>query len=358
MAYTALQHLSRTRSRSTTGIVLRTPTRESNTVVFRSIFHSLPLLHSVFLEQQNWYRLAGRQKMDACVIFHLNSDVRGRSLECAAALRQNTGAKVLMLFDEHTATMEEESVWAPWWNAISNHPVLASIYLIGAGPIHLSRALAAIAKSSSIKKVKILRVVVKAKSLSTFFPTTMSVTRLHWVGSSFEGTLNREEAAHLSASMADNTSIKVMKWQDLEPLHLPVVAWALPKMKYLRTLYINVQQQQDTTAVRGHNAMLLQALKRNSSLLDLTASLWEAWSEADTAKMAFYCERNKQILAILEAPKTTIVKRRTAWPRFFRAVRGCEVEASVLFAALTACGDGVGRRLPENAEKQKPEGPD
>ena len=140
------------------------------------------------------------------------------------------------------------------------------------------------------------------------------------------------------------------------PLHTAssceVLVGSLPEMKHLRKLDIAVQSGPPC----GYNAMLLQAVKRNCSLWQFTVSHGEDWLEADTAHMKFYSKRNKQIHAILELP-TNIVKLLRVWPRVFRAVRGCEMEAAVILAVLTAPGESVGHP-PENAEKRQSESPD
>ena len=90
--------------------------------------------------------------------------------------------------------------------------------------------------------------------------------------------------------------------------------------------------------------MLLSALKRNSSLWQVTADLREDRLEGDTAAMEFYAKRNKRIYAILEATMEQVRGLLASWPRIFRDMRGCEMEASMILVALTALGDLVGPR--------------
>jgi hypothetical protein len=270
--------------------------------------------------------------------------------ECAAALRQNTSAEHFVLHDGIGTTAKmDKSDWVPFWNAISNHSAVHDITLAFAGT-RSDSFLAAIAESASIKDVTLYKVVVNAMSLGAFFRTNTSVTHLKLTELRFRGTLYSETAAHVAASMAENTAIEVLEWQTLRPFHLPVVALALPKMKHLRKLTLSSRQQEDTAD--SGPSLLLQALKRNSSLLQFDTHHRDDWSEADTAKIVFYAERNEQIRAILESP-TSIVPLRTAWPRVFRAVRGCLMDATVIFAALKALGDDCGGRLLDRAEKRK-----
>jgi hypothetical protein len=107
------------------------------------------------------------------------------------------------------------------------------------------------------------------------------------------------------------------------------LVWCLPKMKHLRMLDLSYNGGGFPVA------MLLKVLKRNSSLWQVTGDLGGDLSEAERMKMEFYAKRNKHIHAILEAPHT-IVPLRSAWPRVIRAIRGCEMEASIILAALTA----------------------
>ena len=59
--------------------------------------------------------------------------------------------------------------------------------------------------------------------------------------------------------------------------------------------------------------------------------------------MEFYATCNKHIHAILKAPKDS-VQLLAAWSRVIQAVRGFGLEASIIFAALTALGERhVGR---------------
>jgi hypothetical protein len=64
----------------------------------------------------------------------------------------------------------------------------------------------------------------------------------------------------------------------------------------------NVRKMQGSD-IPGCNAMLLQMLKRNSSLWQVTANLGEDWTKADTAAMQFCAKRNKKIHAILTPSK-------------------------------------------------------
>jgi hypothetical protein len=122
-----------------------------------------------------------------------------------------------------------------------------------------------------------------------------------------------------------------------------VLVGCLPKMKHLRTLDITLRG----TNVLGCNAMLLQALKRNSSLWHVTADLEEDRSEADTAAMQFYARRNKKIHAVLTAPTNSVQALLTRWPRIFLCIRGCEMEASIILFVLTVLGKSVG---PQDSE--------
>lgn len=83
------------------------------------------------------------------------------------------------------------------------------------------------------------------------------------------------------------------------------------------------------TGLPGGNAMLLQALQRNSSLWQVTADHKEGWSEADLATMQFYAQRNKIIHAILEAPINSVRALLTQWPQILLDIQGCEMEASI-----------------------------
>jgi hypothetical protein len=124
---------------------------------------------------------------------------------------------------------------------------------------------------------------------------------------------------------------------------LRVLVGCLPKMKHLRKLDVTLR----ATDIPDRNAMLLQMLKRNSSLWQVTANLGEDWTEADTAAMQFCAKRNKKIHAILTAPSKTVQKLLMHWPRVFVEVRGCEAEASIILLVLTAVGESVGQRDPE-----------
>jgi hypothetical protein len=93
----------------------------------------------------------------------------------------------------------------------------------------------------------------------------------------------------------------------------------------------------------GWSDMLLRALRRNISLQEVTGgvSVWSRFSEIDKAKLKFYAKRNKQVSAILKARRDK-VPLLTAWPRVFRAVRGCEIEASVIYRVFIAHDESVG----------------
>jgi hypothetical protein len=111
------------------------------------------------------------------------------------------------------------------------------------------------------------------------------------------------------------------------------LVWRLPKMKHLRKLNLSVRGVE----IPGSVQMLLKKLKRNSSLWQVTVDLGEDIPEADTHEMEFYAQRNQHMHAIVAAPKAT-VRLQSAWPRVIRAVQGCEMEGSIIFAALTALG--------------------
>ena len=70
-------------------------------------------------------------------------------------------------------------------------------------------------------------------------------------------------------------------------------------MTHLRKLNISLPMTDDP-AIDPQNihTTLLRALKRNSSLWQVTANLGERFSEVDTAEMEFYAKRNKQVHAI------------------------------------------------------------
>ena len=103
----------------------------------------------------------------------------------------------------------------------------------------------------------------------------------------------------------------------------------------------------------GASAMLIEALKCNSSLWQVTTDLSEEeLSEADKTKMTFYAKRNKQIHAIMAAPRQTLPTLLMIWPRIFLGVRGCEMEASILLVALAALEEAVGpQSLRENGNE-------
>ena len=87
------------------------------------------------------------------------------------------------------------------------------------------------------------------------------------------------------------------------------------------------------------NAMLLRALKSNTSMWHVTIDQWET----KPAEMEFYAERNNQIHAILEAP-TDSVQFLKAWPRVFRAVHECSMESLFHFQSIdgSCCAGGSG----------------
>jgi hypothetical protein len=122
-------------------------------------------------------------------------------------------------------------------------------------------------------------------------------------------------------------------------VHFQSLVMSLSKMNYLRKLNISW-----IDCIPGSNAMLLQALKSNSSIWHVTVDQWET----KPAEMDFYAKRNKQVHAILEASFDSVhfVK---AWPRVFRAIRECSIETCFIFRALTALGESVGPR----SSKQK-----
>jgi hypothetical protein len=126
------------------------------------------------------------------------------------------------------------------------------------------------------------------------------------------------------------------------------LTWCLPKMKHLRKLNLSVRGGEITGSV----AMLLHALKRNCSLWQVTADLAVDMPEGETKKLEFYAKRNKHIHAILEAPKTG-VQLLSAWPRVIRAVGGCEMESSIILAALSALGEPVGRTWDRESSASK-----
>jgi hypothetical protein len=352
----------------------------------RSVRYAIPLLPKKYLEHPYHIIVWQKTKMNTTnrnyntiqrlllnevnvtenLILHLAELDRASVQECVAALRQNTSFKQLNLFDNFilgppAGAMEETDRWDPFWNAISNHSVLEDVLLFFGGPLQSNRFLVAIAQSSSIQKAVLFKSVVNAQSLSTFFRTITSVRHLIWSCPTFDGTLNPDEAEYLSASMAENSSMEVLECWNLEPLSLTVVMRGLLKMKYLRT-YIDIRPKD--TDFLTYKARLLPALKRNSSLWLVTTVINpNVWSKAENFKMAFYAKRNKTIHALLATPKDSVQQQLltarppvTAWPRFFRAVQGCEVEASVIFSVLTALGDSVGR-LPTDAKERKSEGP-
>jgi hypothetical protein len=126
-------------------------------------------------------------------------------------------------------------------------------------------------------------------------------------------------------------------------------------MKHLQNLHISLLKIWHDP---GNNDMLLHSLNRNSSLLQVTTGDPDDWSEADTAKKIAYAKRNAQIHAILEVPQES-VELLPSLPRIFCASRGCEMESSVIFAALVALGESVGNHLrDDDAAKWKSEGPD
>jgi hypothetical protein len=130
--------------------------------------------------------------------------------ECAAALRQNTSAEHFVLHDGIGTTAKmDKSDWVPFWNAISNHSAVHDITLAFAGT-RSDSFLAAIAESASIKDVTLYKVVVNAMSLGAFFRTNTSVTHLKLTELRFRGTLYSETAAHVAASMAENTNSKAV----------------------------------------------------------------------------------------------------------------------------------------------------
>ena len=93
-------------------------------------------------------------------------------------------------------------------------------------------------------------------------------------------------------------------------VQLRSVVDCLAILKHLRKLNLFLRGEESPGV---SIAMLLQALKRNSSLWQVTANLMEDWSEAETDKKKFYAKRNQLIHAILEAPKTS-VQLLSAWP--------------------------------------------
>jgi hypothetical protein len=119
---------------------------------------------------------------------------------------------------------------------------------------------------------------------------------------------------------------------------------SLPKMKCLRKLHVHLQDTTDIpVGIPSPIAMLLQALKGNSSLWQVTADLERDWSEAEIKEMEFYAKRNMEIYTILDAPEDKVQLLTLAnWPRILRAIRGCEIEASVIFAGLMALGSACG----------------
>lgn len=93
------------------------------------------------------------------------------------------------------------------------------------------------------------------------------------------------------------------------------------------------------TDLPGGRATLLQALKRNSSLLHATTEL--GFSFADNALMKFYADRNMHIHALLEVSKDELCKPLQVWPRFVHAMQGCTLEVSIIFLSLKALGVSV-----------------
>ena len=99
---------------------------------------------------------------------------------------------------------------------------------------------------------------------------------------------------------------------------------------------------------------MLPALKRNSSLWEVTAAYMQNWLEANTTKLEFYAKRNKQIFTILDSPEDKVQQATLAtWPSIFRAVRGCEMEPSVIFAGLMALGSACGPSALETKKRQR-----
>jgi hypothetical protein len=123
---------------------------------------------------------------------------------------------------------------------------------------------------------------------------------------------------------------------------LPALFRCLPRVKHLRKLDISLTKWGKTP---GLNAMLLQALKRNSSLWQVTADLQEDWSEGDIAVTNFYVKRNKKIHAILEAPTDQAQALLANLAPIFRAIWGCEMEASIILVALKALMSRWVRRI-------------
>lgn len=120
----------------------------------------------------------------------------------------------------------------------------------------------------------------------------------------------------------------------------------LPKLKRLRKLHLFNSNHGGDLDMQGTYDMMVQAFKCNCSLWQDTTHLrgvgdWNL-SDSDKTKMEFYAKRNKQIHTTVKAPTDKLLKLRTNWPRTFLAIRGCEMEASIILLALAALGDAVG----------------
>lgn len=149
-------------------------------------------------------------------------------------------------------------------------------------------------QNSSIKTLNLYTTKLNVKALSTFLRTTTSVAELDLIAPHFEEPLNPIEAArNLSASIAQNSGIEVLSCADLELVYQAAILSGLAKNTRIRK-----------ESRRGGDAMLLQALKCNSSLWSVFSDA--RFSDAERAEMKHYTERNKQLHAILQAPRNKL----------------------------------------------------
>jgi hypothetical protein len=163
-----------------------------------------------------------------------------------------------------------------------------------------------------------------------------------------EGFLNGKKVTAIATALTNDVASSVLESLMISACtnlsQTQVLVGCLPKMKHLRKLNITVQ--------KGVKVMLLQALQRNWSLWHVAVTDYSAdWLEVDTAKIEVYAKRNKHIHAILEGPEDKVQEPQlTTWPRFFRAVKGCEMEASFVMTAVMALSGSLGPRDPERSE--------
>lgn len=215
--------------------------------------------------------------------------------------------------------------------------------------IYQGAILTGLAKHTRVGKIRLIHTTASVDSFGFFMRETKSVTFLDLDGLRFDETLDRAQAAQkLSTSISQNVCIDTVTCNFMETFNHAAILTGLAENKRIRNFSMKgVDPQQFSFA------MLKQVLKRNSRLWSVYIDyycIFQHFSDSEMATIEFYELRNKHIHAITETSKDTLHERLHVWPQVFRSLRGCAMEASIIFLVLNALGVSVG---PQNSTKNR-----